>query len=116
MTGRQVNVRYMLALCRPRVSAPACYHNAGEESRGGAVDMIEAGALDGVSGISGLHVWPDSPSGVITTKANPLCLPHARLLLEASRAAAGRLHTGLALSLLPALGGGGTHAGPTLFG
>jgi hypothetical protein len=43
---------------------------AAEESRGGARDMIEAGVLDGVSGASGLHVWPELPSGVISTKVN----------------------------------------------
>ena len=32
--------------------------------------MIEAGVLDGVSGASGLHVWPELPSGVISTKVN----------------------------------------------
>ena len=43
---------------------------AAEESRGGARDMIEAGVLEGVSGASGLHVWPELPSGVISTKVN----------------------------------------------
>ena len=43
---------------------------AAEESRGGARDMIEAGVLEGVSGAAGLHVWPQLPSGVISTKAN----------------------------------------------
>lgn len=43
---------------------------AAEEGRGGALDMIEAGALQGVSSIAGLHVWPDSPSGTVTTKVH----------------------------------------------
>ncbi len=62
------------------------YHSEGfppvdvaEESLGGAQDMIKEGALEGVSAIAGLHVWPDSPSGTITTKAPAPCpssLPH----------------------------------------
>lgn len=31
--------------------------------------MLETGALDGAAGIAGIHVWPDVPSGTITTKA-----------------------------------------------
>lgn len=53
--------------------------HAAEESRGGAKDMLETGALDGIDGIAGIHVWPDTPSGTITTKANPTqcihCIP-----------------------------------------
>lgn len=41
---------------------------AAEESRGGAHDMIATGALDGADGISGIHVWPEIPSGTISTK------------------------------------------------
>jgi IAA-amino acid hydrolase len=43
-----------------------------EESRGGARDMIEAGVLEGVSGAAALHVWPELPSGVISTKAGTI--------------------------------------------
>lgn len=50
--------------------------HAAEESRGGAKDMLETGALDGIDGIAGIHVWPDTPSGTITTKASSTqCIP-----------------------------------------
>ena len=39
---------------------------------GGAKGMIEAGALDGVDAVFGLHVWPDQPVGVFATKGGPL--------------------------------------------
>ncbi len=34
--------------------------------------MIDAGAIQGVSAIAGVHVWPDSPSGTITTRVPSL--------------------------------------------
>ena len=39
-----------------------------EEGGGGAVDMLAQGALAGVAGVAGLHVWPDLPSGVVSSK------------------------------------------------
>lgn len=39
-----------------------------EEGPGGAFDMVAAGALQGVSAVAGLHVFPSVPSGIITTK------------------------------------------------
>ena len=30
--------------------------------------MVEAGAIDGVSGVFGIHAWPSLPSGVIASK------------------------------------------------
>lgn len=52
-------------------AATACFlPAAAEESRGGARDMVEAGVLGGVSGAAGLHVWPELPSGVISTKVH----------------------------------------------
>ena len=39
---------------------------------GGAQGMIEQGALDGVDAVFGMHVWPDLPMGVFSTKAGPL--------------------------------------------
>jgi len=39
-----------------------------EEGPGGAVEVVRAGVLEGVAGVSGLHVWPTTPSGTITTK------------------------------------------------
>lgn len=39
---------------------------------GGSRGMIEAGALDGVDGVFGIHVWPDLPLGKIGVKAGPM--------------------------------------------
>lgn len=44
----------------------------GEEGPGGAVDMIQEGALKGVAAVHGIHVWPIAPSGTITTKAKTI--------------------------------------------
>lgn len=38
-----------------------------EEGGAGGKFMVEEGALDGVSGIHGIHVMPIYPSGVITS-------------------------------------------------
>ncbi|CAN5623070.1 amidohydrolase [soil metagenome] len=43
-----------------------------EEGAGGALRMIEAGALDGVDAALGLHVWLGLPSGVIGVVDGPL--------------------------------------------
>jgi amidohydrolase len=48
-----------------------------EEGGGGAEKLCDAGVLDGrigpkVSAIFGLHGWPGSPVGIITTKPGPL--------------------------------------------
>ena len=43
-----------------------------EEGLAGAAKMIEAGALDGVSRIFGLHNWPLLPLGRLAVKAGPL--------------------------------------------
>lgn len=40
--------------------------------RGGSRAMIQAGALDGVDAVFGLHIWPGLPSGVFGVKAGPL--------------------------------------------
>ena len=45
----------------------------GEESRGGAVDMIAEGALEGVAGVAGIHVWPSLLSGTISSKVRQQC-------------------------------------------
>lgn len=39
-----------------------------EESHGGAVDMMMAGALKDVAAVSAIHVWPSAPSGVIRNR------------------------------------------------
>lgn len=39
-----------------------------EEGGGGARHMLETGALDNVTAMAGVHVWPTLPTGIITTK------------------------------------------------
>jgi amidohydrolase len=39
---------------------------------GGAKAMVEAGCLDGVDGVYGLHVWPGQPAGWFGTRKGPL--------------------------------------------
>jgi len=63
-----------------------------EESRGGAQDMIDEGALEGVSAISGIHVWPDTPSGTITTKVGTIMAASDRFNITVSGAGG---HAGL---------------------
>ena len=53
--------------------------------------MIAEGALDGVAGVSGIHVFPTLPSGTIATKV----LPHMPCL----RLSAPRCERGHASSL-----------------
>lgn len=43
-----------------------------EEGKGGAVDMVAEGALEGVAGVAGLHVWPGLASGVISSRVSRL--------------------------------------------
>ncbi len=50
--------------------------------------MIAEGALDGVAGVSGIHVFPTLPSGTIASKVRPsgkLCLERKRLHLTTMR-------------------------------
>lgn len=42
-----------------------------EEGGGGAKLMVQEGALQGVSAVFGLHVWPTAPSGHIQTRVCP---------------------------------------------
>ena len=42
-----------------------------EEGGAGAKVMIDEGALQGVSAVFGLHVWPTAPSGHIQTRVCP---------------------------------------------
>lgn len=43
----------------------------GEENSDGALDMIRAGALDGVDTIYGTHIWAGIPSGKFSAEAGP---------------------------------------------
>ena len=42
-----------------------------EEIAEGAKSMIEQGAMDGVDGCFGIHVWADVPSGKVSVEAGP---------------------------------------------
>lgn len=42
-----------------------------EEIAAGAKSMIEQGAMDGVDGCFGIHVWADVPSGKVSVEAGP---------------------------------------------
>ncbi|TBL78309.1 M20 metallopeptidase family protein [Paenibacillus thalictri] len=48
------------------------FQPAEEISPGGAVPMIQDGALDGVDAIYGVHLWTPFPVGKIASKAGPL--------------------------------------------
>ncbi len=47
------------------------FQHAEERSPGGAIDLIEAGCLEGVDEVYGLHVIPPLPSGKFSMKAGP---------------------------------------------
>lgn len=40
-----------------------------EEGKGGGKVIAESGLLEGVLALHGIHVWPDIPSGVMSSKA-----------------------------------------------
>ncbi|KAL6133686.1 hypothetical protein ACLB2K_065920 [Fragaria x ananassa] len=42
-----------------------------EEGHAGAYHMLKEGALDGIEGIFGLHVWPEQPTGSIGSRPGP---------------------------------------------
>lgn len=43
-----------------------------EEGEGGGRVMVEEGALDGLSAVFALHLWPDLPLGTVATKPGPI--------------------------------------------
>lgn len=43
-----------------------------EEVAGGAQPMIEAGVLDGIDSVIGLHVWAGLPTGQVSVRAGPM--------------------------------------------
>jgi IAA-amino acid hydrolase len=43
-----------------------------EEGGAGGKVMADAGVLDGVAGVAGLHVWPDLPAGVLASRPGTL--------------------------------------------
>lgn len=45
-----------------------------EEGGAGGKRFVEEGALEGVSGIHGIHVWPNLPAGVIGSRVRSFFL------------------------------------------
>lgn len=43
--------------------------------------MLKAGALDGIEGIFGLHVWPEQPTGSIGSRPGPFLAGAGRFLV-----------------------------------
>ena len=54
-----------------------------EEGGAGAKLMLDQGALQGVSAVFGLHVWPTAPSGHILTRVGLAHLPKKGKLSDA---------------------------------
>jgi len=48
------------------------FQHAEEIAPGGAKPMIEAGALDGVDAVYGIHLWTPLPVGVVATRPGPM--------------------------------------------
>ena len=68
-----------------------------DNPRGGARGMIDAGALEGVSALFGLHLWPDLPSGCIESRPGPLMAAsdHVTLTLRGIGSHAAKPHLGI---------------------
>lgn len=47
--------------------------------------MLKAGALDGIEGIFGLHVWPEQPTGSIGSRPGPFLAGAGRFLVHRPR-------------------------------
>ena len=65
--------------------------------RGGAKGLVEAGVLDGVDAIYGLHVWPTLPTGTIGVKAGPMMAAsdHIRIVIRGKSSHAAMPHKGV---------------------
>ena len=46
-----------------------------EEGGAGGKRFVEEGALEGVLGVHGIHVWPALPAGLITSRVSLLAWP-----------------------------------------
>ncbi len=68
-----------------------------DNPRGGARGMIEAGALEGVSALFGLHLWPDLSSGSIESRPGALMAAsdHVTLTLRGLGSHAAKPHLGI---------------------
>lgn len=47
--------------------------------------MLKEGALDGIEGIFGLHVWPEQPTGSIGSRPGPFLAGAGRFLVHRPR-------------------------------
>ena len=56
-----------------------------EEGGAGAKLMVDEGALQGVSAVHGLHVWPSLPSGTIASKVCHLDVPYTAIACRSAR-------------------------------
>lgn len=56
---------------RLRQGVRLIFQPAEEKLPGGAAALVDAGVLDGVSGIFGLHVWSPLPAGTLGLRAGP---------------------------------------------
>ena len=58
------------------------FQPAEEVTPGGAIGMIEAGVLDGVSAIYGVHLWTPLPSGTVASAPGPVMATEDEFDLE----------------------------------
>ena len=58
-----------------------------EEGGAGGKRFVEEGALEGVLGIHGIHVWPGIPAGIITSRVTAATPSPDTLLLQLKGAA-----------------------------
>ncbi len=58
------------------------FQPAEEVTPGGALPMIEDGALDGVDAIYGVHLWTPLQTGLVSTKAGPFMAAADEFVLE----------------------------------
>ncbi|KAK9815946.1 hypothetical protein WJX72_012465 [[Myrmecia] bisecta] len=53
-----------------------------EEGGAGGKHMVAEGALHGVGGVFGIHVWPDAPAGLVGTRAGTLMAASDKFIVE----------------------------------
>ncbi|MFP5114856.1 M20 metallopeptidase family protein [Bacillaceae bacterium C204] len=58
------------------------FQPAEEVNPGGAIGMIQAGVLNGVEAIFGLHLWSELPSGTFQTCCGPMMAATDRFMIE----------------------------------
>ncbi len=78
--GHDAHTSQLLGLAtvfaRNRADIPGTVHfvfqHAEEENPGGAIQMVEDGAMDGVDAIFGVHLWSTAPVGDVLVAAGPV--------------------------------------------